>query len=575
MQHWARLGAFVSLCFFILAFLFVNQSYAQTDDPRYYDIGNPTVVDIFLDPVNGNDANDGSSRASALKTLQAAWYLIPYDTVLSTGYRINILPGVLPCASYCSNWFAQRYGTYQFPIIIRAADGRGTVTIQGGLNFYSVNFLYLIDLNIVAGNGVGAFSNNVIHFDRVYHLLMRGLTLTGLNPVEFQEVVKANQCQVIYLEDSDISGARSSVVDFFAVQWGHIVNNRIHDSGSWGMYLKGGSAYFRIEGNEIYNCLLGFSAGEGSTLSYLEPPFLHYEVYDIKFINNVLHDLPGTALMVAGGYNVLLAHNTLYRIGYASPRSYGLFTVSHGGRVCYDTDGSCKRLTDQGAWGPSQLEDAFSSYVIPNRNVFIYNNVFYNPAPYRTADLHMVVYGAAIKPATFQNLPDYLPTDENLQIRGNVIWNGPSNTLLGIEYDVMGCKPSNPTCNADQLRADNTINVVEPQFRDPANEDFHLLPDSNLAKAVSLAIPDFGWADAPSVPLGNLSNSVGRDRDNSTRAQINPPGAYTIPAAVVPAANSAAAVSAASYRSPVAAESLVAAFGVNLSPTTATAATSP
>jgi hypothetical protein len=529
MQQLARVGAYLALCFFLSVNLYVDGVFGQANNQHSFENGKPTVVDIYLDPVNGNDANNGSSKTSAFKTLKAAWGVIPSDTQLTSGYRINILPGVVSCPSNCNNYLAQKYGTDQFPIIMRAADGRGTVTIQGGLNVYRVNYLNLIDLNIVAGNGVGAFSNNVVHFERVYHLLMRGLTVTGLNPEEFQEVIKANQCQAIYLEDSDISGSRSTAVDFFAVQWGHIINNRIHNAGTWGMYLKGGSGYFRIEANEIYDSMFGFGAGEGSNLSYLEPPYLHYEVYDIKFINNVVHDIPGTGIAVMGGYNVLLAYNTLYKVACNQGPTYGILTLGYGIRVCNDAAGSCKKMTDLGAWGASVPQDPSISYVIPNRNVYIYNNLIYNPVPNQTTYGHFVIYGPKAKPPAFLNMPETLSTDQNLQIRGNLIWNGPSDQQLGIELADRGCQSSNPTCNAAQLQADNTINAIEPKLVNPANRDFHLARDVDLAKAKSFAIPDFNWNDAPPVGVGNLSNSIGNDCDKRSRRQANPPGAYTMP----------------------------------------------
>ncbi|MBO0799809.1 MAG: right-handed parallel beta-helix repeat-containing protein [Blastocatellia bacterium] len=527
MQPLARVGAYLFLCFLSLI-LNVDRAFGQTNDQRYYDIGNPTVTDIYLDPTNGNDGNDGSSRTAALKTLKVAWDKIPADTQLTNGYRINILPGIVPCPSNCNNYLAQKYGTAQFPIIITAADGRGTATIQGGLNVFKVNYLYLMDLNIEAGNGVGTFSNDVLHFEQVYNLLMRGLKVTGLNPAEFQEVIKANQCQNVYLEDSEVSGCGSTGVDFFAVQWGHIVNNRIHNAGTYGMYLKGGSGYFRVEANEIYNTQFGFGAGEGSNISYLVPPYFHYEVYDVKFVNNVMHDIPGTGIAVSGGYNILLAYNTLYKVAYSQAPTYGILTLDYGIRVCNDATGvTCKQMTDQGAWGSSTAQDPSVSYDIPNRNVFIYNNIIYNPAPLQTTYGDFVIYGPKPRPAGFVNLPDTLATDQNLQIKGNVIWNGPGNQQLGIELPDRGCQATNPTCNAAQLQTDNTINVVEPKLLNPDNGDFHLSPDANLANAKTFAIPDFTW-DEP-VVAGNLSNAIMEDRDWKARAQANPQGAYTLP----------------------------------------------
>jgi Right handed beta helix region len=534
MKQSARTGAYVSFCLFLTLFSFVNQANAQTTDSRYFKTGNPNVVDIWLDPVNGNDSNTGSSRSSALKTLQAAWSRIPYKVVLSsTGYRINITPGVVPCGAGCSTWYAERYGTYENPIIIQAADGRGTATINAGLNIYDVSYLYLLDLNIVAGGGAGAFSNNVLHLDRVKFGLLRGLTIRGAVRNEFQEVLKVGRSTNIYVEDSDISGARSTVVDYVATQHGHIINNRIHDAGNWGMYLKGGSAHFQVEGNEIYDTFFGFSAGEGTGISYLEPPYLHYEAYDIKFINNVLHDMLGTGMAVAGGYNILLAYNTLYRTAHIteSGRGSGLITMMLGNRVCDDWGGSCERQTDLGAWGPSEPLKEYLGGVIPNRNVYVYNNLFYNPAPDRTYYGHFVIWPGRIKPDVVKNLPaTYLQTDQNLQIRGNVIWNGPTDFPLGIENPYWACQPSNPTCNPQQLRSDNTFNKVEPQFINPANRDFRLQPGSSVTKLGSYTIPDFTWDDAPTTPLapvGNLSNKIVGDRENSPRAQTNLPGAYT------------------------------------------------
>ncbi len=573
MHHFVRFGAGAPVFLFLALSLSIHNSKAQISDPRYYNIGNPVLADIWLDPVSGDDNNDGASRSTALRTLTAAWRRIPYQTTLTTnGYRINILPGALPCERNCSNYYESRWGTYEFPIVIRAVDGRGTVTIQGGLNIYDVKYLYLIDLNFAAGGAYGAFGNNVLHLHRVDHALMRGLVIQGQNRSETQEVLKANQCRHLYLEDSSLSEASNAVVDYVSTQYGHIVGNRIYDAGNYGIVLKSGSAYFRIEANEIYNSLFGLLAGEGTNTLFMEPPWLHYEAYDIKFINNVVHDTPGAGMNVFGGYNILLANNTLYRTAYNEDpkRAYGFVTLAHGIRVCEGAQESCRQMTDTGAWGPNLPGYENYGQVIPNKNVYIYNNIFYNPAPYRTYYGHFVVYNTAKRPASFQNMPDDLPADENLQIRGNLIWNGPANHPLGVEDPSWGCQPSNPTCNPDQLRSENTINTVEPQFVGASSFDFHPDPAGNLADVKTYPIPDFSWGDVyfrPDVPQGNLINNIDRDRDNVSRASIILPGAYTMASTSV--------VSAANYRPAVAAESLVAAFGNNLAPTTESANATP
>lgn len=66
---------------------------AQNLLPYYYDTGSPQVTEIFVDPKNGSDSRSGSTRSSALRTITEAWNRIPATTTLSTGYRINLLPG--------------------------------------------------------------------------------------------------------------------------------------------------------------------------------------------------------------------------------------------------------------------------------------------------------------------------------------------------------------------------------------------------------------------------------------------------------------------------------------------------
>jgi hypothetical protein len=186
---------------------------AQSMDPRYYDIGSPTVTDVWVDPTGGDDSRSGTSRAQALRTVTAAWNRIPMGTTLATtGYRIMLVAGAYPESSL-PNYWESRYGTYQFPIIIQAADGRGSATLQGDLNIFDTRYLYLIDFNIVPQPPGDAF-----HCERCDHVLLRGMTLDGGRNREAHETVKANQSQYLYIEDSDISGADDNAVDFVAVR---------------------------------------------------------------------------------------------------------------------------------------------------------------------------------------------------------------------------------------------------------------------------------------------------------------------------------------------------------------------
>lgn len=543
-------------------------SQAQTNDPRYYDIGNPTLTDIWVDAVNGNDANSGATRAQALRTLGAAWNRIPAGQTLSgSGRRVMLTQGNYPEASL-PNYLERRYGTAQFPIIFQSADGRGKAILQGDLNIFDCKYLYLIDLTI---RPVPA--GDTLHLEQCDHVLMRGLELDGgqwvqegqANPVA-HETLKANQSQYLYLEDCDIHGAGDNAVDYVAVQYGHAVGNRIHNSNDWAMYVKGGSAYLRIEANEFYDAGTGgFTCGQGTGFEFMTAPWLHYEAYDIKAINNIVHDTQGAGLGVNGGYNILFAYNTLYRVG----RRSHVLEIVPGGRGCDGDTAKCQANRNVGGWGVTGAEGQF----IPNRNVFLYNNIVYNPPGYQSEYQHFEIRGPVTPPAN-SNVAAPARSDVNLQIRGNVIWNGPSNHSLGLGEET-GCQPSNPTCNETQLRADNAINTVQPQLVNAANGDFRPVQNGNLNSVATFNAPAFSWSDAPtmpSVPAGNFSNAVSRDRNNATRTVSGPPGALL---ASVPAL-ALTTVSAASYSGTLLApEAIVSAFGSALATSTQTAASTP
>lgn len=517
-----RVGGFaIRALLFVLALASLSGSgppvQAQSGDPRYYNIGTPTLTDLWVDPVNGSDSNSGLTRAQPLRSVSEAWNRIPGGTSLTTtGYRIMLVAGTYSESSVPTYW-ESRYGTYQFPIILQAADGTGTVNLPS-MNIFDCRYLYLIGLRIQAGGG------DVLHCERCDHFLIRWTQVVGADPDTYnvQETVKVNQSQHVYVEDSDISGAWDNAVDFVAVQYGHIQGNRIHNAGDWCIYLKGGSAYFRVEGNEIYDCGTGgFTAGQGTGFEFMVAPWLHYEAYDVKVINNIIHDADGAGMGVNGGYNILMAYNTLYRVG---ARSH-LIEVVFGLRGCDGDTAGCGARLAMGGWGTRTVG---TEEPIPNGDVYIYNNIVYNPSGYQSQWQHLAIYGPRT-PSRGSNIPSPARTDTNLQIRGNIIWNGPSAHPLGIEDADQGCQSSNPTCNESQLRTENAINTMEPQLVDPARGNFHPVPGGNILSATTYPVPDFTWNDAPApptVPAGNLSNAVMNDHDGHLRTSSGPPGAY-------------------------------------------------
>ncbi|MBC8179925.1 right-handed parallel beta-helix repeat-containing protein [candidate division KSB1 bacterium] len=501
---------------------------AQDMEARYYDIGQPTLTDIWVDPISGNDNNNGDTRSLALQTVTAAWNKIPNSTTLTTtGYRIMLVSGTYPENSLPDYWEA-RFATYQFPIILQAADGAGTAILPS-MSVFNCHYFYMIDLQLES------HSENVLHLDNCHHVLLRHTQLLGLGDIDSytcpQEDLKANQSQYLYIEDCDISNAWNVALDFVAVQHGHIVGNRIHGAGDWCIYLKGGSAYLRVEGNEIFNGGTGgFSAGQGTGFQFMVSPWIHYEAYDIKFVNNVIHDIWGAGMGVNGGYNILMAYNTLYRIG---ERSH-ILEVSFGSRCCDGQPGdpirdNCTSYLEAGGWGTTVIDDGSNHVRIPNKNIFFYNNILYNPSGFQSQWQHFAIPGPESGPTQIgANVPIPTLADENLQIRGNIIWNGPPEHPLGIDGE-SGCQPDNPNCNVAQIHGENIINSIEPQLVDPANGNFRPMASGNVYDVQSFIVPNFPGGDLPQPPLspaGNLVNDISRDFDRANRPLSGPPGAF-------------------------------------------------
>ena len=495
----------------------IPMSTAQVpSQPGDYAIGNPIMTDLWVDPTHGDDARSGTSRDQALLTITEAWNRIPQGTPLSgSGYRILLEEGDYPDSSFPLYW-ESRYGTADFPIIIQSVDGPGKARLLGFANFFDVRYVYLLDLAL-------STEGDVFHCEQCSHLLIRGASMNGGSGHQAHETIKINQSQYIYIENSDIFNTYENAIDFVSVQFGHITHNRLHDADDWCIYLKGGSAYFRIESNEIYNCGTGgFSAGQGTGFEFMVSPWLHYEAYDIKFVNNLVHDTQGAGMGVNGGYNILLAYNTLYRVGANSHA----IEVVFGSRTC---DGDVLRCTANlaaGGWGTT-IPGA-DGEPVPDRNVYIYNNILYNPSPYQSQWQQFAIFGPR-NPSAGTNFPSPSVTDANLQIRGNLIWNGGSEMPLGIEDPSQGCQETNPTCNSAQLLAENTINQVQPQLVDPANGDFHPTPGGSVFSVTTYEIPDFGWGDSPAnpgVPTGDLINRVSNDLDGKMRILPSIPGAF-------------------------------------------------
>ncbi len=504
-------------------------------EPRY-DAGNPTLQQIWVDPVRGNDRSSGRSAAEAVRTLIEAWNRIPRNTagspLTASGYEIRLQPGEYP-ADTIPHYMEARYGSATAPIVFRAVNGTGTAVLQTGLNIAHVAYLYFFDLDIIPTPAADVF-----HCEDCDHTLLRNVTFTGgARPVEgveaevAHETVKVNQSTHFYIEDSRIGGAGDNAIDFVAVQNSHIVRSRVFGANDWCGYVKGGSASILVDSNEFHDCGVGgFTVGQGTGLQFMSAPWTHYEAYDIRVVNNIVHDTEGAGLGVNGGYNVLIAWNTLYRVG---TRSHVL-EAGFGARSCDAADVAAERTACEarlagGAWGTTVVDDGDNFVRIPNNHVFVLNNVVFNPAGAGSQWQHLQINGPYSGGPTGTGAPNSNRADNDLRIAGNVIWNGPAGHPMGTG-DQSGCQADHATCGEPYIAANNAVNTQQPSFANLSAGNVR--PTAALAGARSVTIPDFSYGDLPSppqAPAGARSNRIALDRYGRPRGANDPPGAALPP----------------------------------------------
>ena len=497
-----------------------------------YDIGATTLQQIWVDPVAGNDRASGASAAQAVQTLTEAWSRIPVNSAATAfgalGYEVVLMPGEYP-ADAIPHYMELRYGSAAAPVVFRGLGGAGSATLRAGLNVAHVAYLYLLDVDIVPQPAADVF-----HCEDCDHLLLRNVTFTGgARPVDgvdapvAHETLKVNQSTHVYVEDARIGGADDNAIDFVAVQQGHIVRSRVFGATDWCAYVKGGSASILVDSNEFTDCGTGgFTAGQGTGLQFMTAPWLHYEATDIRVVNNIVHDVEGAGLGVNGAYNVLVAWNTLYRVG----RRSHLLEAGFGARSCDAADvaserAACQARIDAGGWGTTAVDDGDNFVRIPNRHVFLLNNVVFNPDDAPSQWQHFQVAGAFTRSAAGPGVPDSNRADDDLRIGGNVIWNGPAGHALGLGEGA-GCDTGHVSCGETVVRATNEVNRVRPTFADLAGGNVR--PVGALAGVRSVPVPAFSWADRPTMPAapaGGVDTAVPLDRYGARRGETDPPGA--------------------------------------------------
>ncbi|MCE7935583.1 MAG: hypothetical protein DYG96_13480 [Chlorobi bacterium CHB2] len=536
------IGRRLATAFAVLAFALLCGTLpgvAQSLDPRAWDIGEPgPFLDVYVSPT-GSDANNGLSRQTPVRNLRTAWARMTDTLLANIGYRINLMAGDHTCETPdCVPVLMQTVATTrQHPIIIRAADGAGSATVVGGLTLQNASNVYLMDFSIRSVPGQKPLSEVLLGVFSGQNILLRNLRLIAPDPVQYPSnsdvdagVGILNSAN-IHVEQCTLQGQAENGMAVVGSQNVELLKNVITQTTEWGVMAFGGTAYFKAEANIVRDCRRGISIGDASVAGFLVAPWVHYEVYDARVVNNLLHDVTGVPLRVAGGYNVLMAWNTLYRVAFDDTKAAPLFEAVHGIRSCED-DSLCRAMLATGGWGSDSA--AGQPGPIPNRNVYLYNNVFFNPLPARTLVSHFAV-DAPIATTEGTNIPNPSRADQNVRIKGNVIWNGGSGQhgiLMMVSADGRepGCDPQNIDCNEIQLKQDNSINEFAPELVDPTNGNYAPKPGGNLISARTFIAADFSWADAPAnppVPSGSVSNGTPLDFSGGHRPAANSPGAFS------------------------------------------------
>ena len=347
--------------------------------------------EIWVKPGKGSDRASGT-RANPLRSVTAAW------RKAGDGTTIHVLPGRVGVGS-SPNYWEEKTG-----VRLIGHGRRGRVSLPA-LNMFRLSRVSLKNLTI----------RGDVHCERCSRWTLDRVVIHAGGA---QEGLKVNQSDHIRVVRSDISNTSDNSLDFVAVQYATIAHNKIHRAGDWCAYTKGGSAYIRVFANEFHDCGTGgFTAGQGTGLQFMTAPWFQYEAYDIRVYNNEIYDTEGAGLGVNGGYNVLLANNTLRRVG---ARSHAIEIV-YGSRSCDGQPGDegrkrCGQYIERGAWGTTAVDDGDNYIRIPNRHVFIFNNSVLKSPGAADYSIHEP-YDSATQRAS--NAPSPAYADDDLRRGGN------------------------------------------------------------------------------------------------------------------------------------------------------------
>ncbi|MEY2847060.1 MAG: hypothetical protein RL076_2606 [Chloroflexota bacterium] len=498
---------YIAICVGIISITVVAHVAMARPDTRYYDTGVPQYTDIWVDPLLGDDTADGRTPATAVQHLGTAWERIPTTQPLTqSGYRIMLQPGNYD-ATHIPPDFSQRTGTPQYPIELVATQP-DSVTFTAPVHFTDVAYVYIRDIAVVVTD------TPALRCTDCHHFLVTASSMQGGGIV-------ITRSHAVYVEDSQIARSPAAGIHYSAVYDSHIQNTHITQTQTACIQLNAGSAMIRVEANTLTACgTHGVVMGPGSTLESMRSPWIHYDAYDVTVANNVITATTRAGIGIYGAYNALVAFNTLYDVGGTETA----IEIGHAQRTCAGQTSpglpSCSAQLARRGWGTTDTTS--SGEAIPNRNVFIYNNIVVNPVTTQN-QAHFRV-AAAVTPGSYSGIANPSRADDGLRIVGNILWNGASTLPLGVSPN-SGCADSHPTCTAAQLQSMNHINTTTVTFVDVA------VANMRLQHTVPTAVPIPALPDQrpliPRPPLAQPSDAIIRDMHNALRLSGSFPGAYT------------------------------------------------
>ncbi|HEY6844385.1 MAG TPA: fibronectin type III domain-containing protein, partial [Thermoanaerobaculia bacterium] len=113
--------------------------------PGKFEIASSTLKTFWVDPVNGNDSNNGTTEATPFKTIDTAYQAGSLYSGQRGGYEIVLRPGDYPQSAFLGQFIA--VGSQDLPAVMRA-EVPGTAILHGLLGAQG-SHIYLIGLTLV------------------------------------------------------------------------------------------------------------------------------------------------------------------------------------------------------------------------------------------------------------------------------------------------------------------------------------------------------------------------------------------------------------------------------------------